>query len=172
MKIVAIFEENLYCFHYENEVDNEFERLMNLWTDANYLQAYAKKNNLNDVYGFVEDILQQAEEVQDFLEDLSQNNKPLGFYFEPLQDSETKRKTLALQKGKIRKNQLRLYAIKLDDNCYVITGGAIKMSQKMHEHPDTANELIKLNNARAYLNQNDVSDESSFYELLNEDYDK
>jgi hypothetical protein len=48
----------------------------------------------------------------------------------------------------------------------VITGGAIKMSQTMQGHPDTDNELIKLKEARAYLKQNDVFDEDSFFELL------
>jgi hypothetical protein len=33
---------------------------------------------------------------------------------------------------------------------YLITGGAIKMSQKMESHPDTAIELVKLANARNY----------------------
>lgn len=169
MEIVVIFEEKLFSFRYENEQDNEYDRLMNLWTNASYLQAYAKKNKVKDVYGFIEDILQHAEEIQDFLENLSQNKKPFGFYFEPLQESEAKRKILPLQKGKIPKNQLRLYAIKLDTNCFVITGGAIKMSQKMDEHPDTKNELVKLNNARSYLNKNGVVDADSFVELLNED---
>ncbi len=168
MKIVVIFKEKLFSFHYENELDNEYDRLMNLWTDPGYLQAYAKKNNVKDVYGFIDDILQHAEEIQDFLENLSQNKKPFGFYFEPLQESEAKRTILPFQKGKIRKNQLRLYAIKLDANCFVITGGAIKMSQKMDAHPDTKNELVKLNNARNYLNKNGVVDEDSFVELLNE----
>lgn len=73
---------------------------------------------------------------------------------------------MAFHKGKIKKNRLRFYAIKLDANCFVITGGAIKMSQKMQDHPDTNNELIKLKKARAYLNINGVFDEDSFYELL------
>lgn len=169
MEIVVIFEEKLFSFRYENELDNEYDRLMDLWTNASYLQAYAKKNKVKDVYGFIEDILQHAEEIQDFLENLSRNKKPFGFYFEPLQESEAKRKILPLQKGKIPKNQLRLYAIKLDTNCFVITGGAIKMSQRMDEHPDTKNELVKLNNARSYLNKNGVVDADSFVELLNED---
>ena len=73
---------------------------------------------------------------------------------------------MAFQKGKLKENILRYYAIKLDENCFVITGGAIKMSQTMQEHPDTTNELKKLEKARAYLKQNGVFDEDSFFELL------
>jgi hypothetical protein len=36
----------------------------------------------------------------------------------------------------------------------------------MQEHPDTAYELTKLVNARAYLNANGVLNEDSFFELL------
>ena len=167
MKIVRIFADELFAFHYENETDNEYDRLMDLWTDVAYLRTYAKKNKVMNVYEFIEDILQAAELIQDFLENLNQNKQLYGFYFEPLQESE-RTKILAFQKGKIKKNQLRLYALKLDVNCFAITGGAIKMSQKMEDHPDTANELVKLKGARIYLNQNGVFDQDSFFELLRE----
>jgi hypothetical protein len=167
MKIVRIFADHLFAFQYENEVDNEYDRLMEFWTNVAWLSDFARKNQVTNVIKFIENILKDAEQIQDFLENLNQFNHSYGFYFEPLQDSE-RTKILALQKGKIIRNQLRYYAIKLDDNCFVITGGAIKMSQKMVEHPDTANELIKLKHARAFLNKNGVFDEDSFYELLSE----
>ena len=75
-----------------------------------------------------------------------------------------------MQKGKIEeyKNTLRIYAIKIDENCFLITGGAIKMSQKMQDHPDSNNELSKINKAKEYLKDNDVVDEDSFYEFIKE----
>lgn len=165
MKIVSIFADNLFAFHYKNEADNEFDRVMELWTDVAFLTAFAQGNNIAHVKQFVNDILQDAEQIQDFLENLNQSKEPYGFYFEPLHDAESK-KILAFRKGKIKRNRLRYYAIKLDDNCFVITGGAIKMSQTMQEHPDTNNELTKLKEARTYLRQNGVFDQDSFFELL------
>lgn len=165
MKIVPIFAEKLFTFQYEGETDNEYDRLMELWTDLTFLKVFAKENKINNVKRFINEILQDAEQIQDFLDNLSQNKEPYGFYFKPLQDSESK-KLLAFQKGKIKKNRLRYYAIKLDNNCFVITGGAIKMSQTMQEHSDTNNELKKLETARTYLKQNGVFDEDSFFELL------
>lgn len=167
MKIVRIFADQLFAFHYESEADNEYERMMDLWTNVAYLREFARKNKVQNVYEFIDDILHDAEQIQDFLDNLNQNNRPYGFYFEPLQDSERSR-SLALQKGKIRRNRLRFYAIKLDDNCFVITGGAIKMSQKMQDHADTNNELEKLKVARAFLHENGVFDEDSFFELISE----
>ena len=168
MEIVDIFAPYLFVFHYEDEIDNEFDRLMDLWTDVGYLQSYAKRNNVKDIYGFIENVVKNAEQIQDLLNEISGSNLNFEQYFEALQESENGNRILALQKGKINKNQLRIYAIKIDSNCFVITGGAIKMSQKMDEHPDTKNELIKLKKARLFLNQNGIIDEDSFFELLNE----
>lgn len=165
MKIVTIFDDRLYAIQYQNEIDNEFDRLMELWTDITFLFAFAKKNHLKNVAEFVNKILLDVEQIQDFLESLQQYNHPFGFYFEPLQNSE-QTKILAFHKGKIRQNQLRFYAIKIDDDCFLITGGAIKMSQKMMDHPDTARELEKLIKVRAYLNENGVFDDASFFELI------
>lgn len=165
MKIVRIFADQLFAFHYEGEVDNEYDRLMELWTDMTFLKNYAQNNGIKDIMSFAKSILDDAEQIQDFLENINQNKEPYGFYFEPLQLSES-HKILAFQKGKIRQNRLRYYAIKLGDDCFVITGGAIKMSQTMQEHQDTDNELTKLRAARAFLNKNGVFDEDSFFELL------
>lgn len=171
MNIVPIFALKLFAFHYENEVCNEYERCMDFWTDVNRLQSYAKRNNITDRYKFIENVLAFAEEIQDFLDQLDQDNIPLSSYFQVLDLSETK-KILSLQKGKINRNILRLYALKIDNNCYIITGGAIKMSQKMEDHQDTKNELIKLEKARAYLNSKGVFNDSSFFEFINEDDDE
>ncbi len=133
-----------------------------------FLKKFAEDNAVDDIRKFVSDILQDTEEIQDFLENLTQMNLPYELYFEPLQNSERSR-LLGFRKGKLRRNRLRYYAIKLNDKCFVITGGTIKMTQTMQQHPDTANELTKLKTARAYLRENGVFDEDSFYELLIEE---
>jgi hypothetical protein len=166
VKIVSIFADNIYSLHYDGETDNEFDRLMDLWTDVSFLRSYAIRNGVKDVYGFVNHILLCAEDIQDFLHDISQGNKDYNFYFQALQQSENYSKRLELQKGKIHKNQLRLYAIKIDISCFVVTGGAIKMSQKMEDHSDTLAELGKLATAKSYFEKNGVFDEDSFFELL------
>lgn len=59
------------------------------------------------------------------MDDICKYKVKLDAYFEPLQETERK-SVLSLQKGKIRQNRLRLYALKIDMDCYVITGGAVK----------------------------------------------
>lgn len=168
MKIVDIFAEQLYAFHYQNEEDNEFDRLMDNWTDVNYLRTYAKENNIENINQFVRNKLKDAEQIQDLLEEITTNNEPLEYYFRPLFDTEQRVKILSLQKGKIGKNGLRLYAIKIDENLFVITGGAIKMSQTMQGHPDSNQELEKIKKAKLLLQNNEVIDSDSFYELIKE----
>lgn len=73
-----------------------------------------------------------------------------------------------LSKRKGRQNLLRIYAIKIDSNCYVITGGAIKITETMQGHKDTLLELNKLEKCKQYLKENDVFDSDSFYELVND----
>jgi len=134
-----------------------------------YLKKYAEDEKMTgkNIDEFIDDILRSSEEVQDILEKIMNKTESTVKYFEPLQESENNKK-LSRQKGKIKQNRLRLYAIKID-NCFVITGGAIKMSQKMDEHFDTKKELNKLKKAKSYFSTNGVFDEDSFFELLIED---
>ncbi|MDX2279964.1 MAG: hypothetical protein NW218_10275 [Saprospiraceae bacterium] len=103
------------------------------------------------------------------MDNLDQNNVPYRRYFSALNPAESKNPDLPLQKGKIRKDWLRLYAVKIDHDCFVITGGAIKMSQAMQDHPDTNKELGKMRAARIFLRQNGVFDDDSFFEFLSEE---
>lgn len=56
MKIICIFADHLFAFHYDNYGDNEYDRLMELWTEVEYLKNYAKQNNINDINSFINDI--------------------------------------------------------------------------------------------------------------------
>lgn len=168
MKIVDIFAYTLFAFRYQGEVDNEYDRLMDNWTDVSFLRSYAKKNKVENINQFVKDRLKDAEQIQDLLEEITSNKEPLEYYFRTLFDNESGAKILSLQKGKIEKNGIRLYAIKIDENCFVITGGAIKMSQTMQDHPDSNEELKKIHRAKSFLQENTIVDKDSFYELINE----
>ncbi|QEK51880.1 hypothetical protein FYC62_09650 [Pedobacter aquae] len=171
MKIVSIFEDSLFAICYGDGSLNEFDKLMDLWTNVAYLKEFAVNNKVVDVAQFVEDRLAEADKLQDKLDEIMSNHDPLEKYFMPLYNSETGFKILSLQKGKLSKSKLRIYAIKIDENMFLITGGAIKMSQEMKDHDDTKNELDKLNTAQQYLKSQGIFDYDSFFELLNEEND-
>lgn len=174
-KIVDIFAPHLYSFVYKkNDTDqndeydeNEYDRLMDLWTNVDYLWKYAKANKVDNIRQFVQQKLNDAERIQDLLEEITQNGEQLDRYFHPLNNDEYGFKLLGLKKGKVsRFDGLRLYAIKIDDNLFVITGGAIKMSLKMADHPDTLMELEKLDKAKQFLIEQQVFDEDSFFDFF------
>lgn len=169
MKIVSIFEDKLFAFHYDNEDENELNRLLGLWSDVGYLYRFLKEQKKDigswSIDKLAEKILSDAESIDDTLKELSTNeSKRLEHFFKPLDNSEYQFQLLSRQKGRI--DYLRIYALKIDDNCFVITGGAIKFTHFMNDRKHTKDELHKLESAKQYLKENGVSDSDSFFELL------
>jgi hypothetical protein len=169
MKIVTIFAEKLYSLQYDEKAEDEYSRLMNTWNDNEYLRQYAKQNHIVDVREFVADIRDAAEYIDDLLSKIAKSNSPFEHFFMPLDNLQTRVKVLSLQKGK--RYKLRIYAIKIDENLFVITGGAIKLVFRMSEHDDTQREKDKLEKAKTYFKHNNVFDNDSFYDLINEEYE-
>jgi len=167
MKFACIFENQLYSFHYDEYNENEYDRNLNLWSNTAYLFEFAKENNIQDIVAFVDEIYDNLEELEDLINEIAESSGQFKRLFITLEHSETN-KTISLRKGKINHNRLRLYAIKLIDELFIITGGAIKMSQRMLDHPGTAKEHSKLSAARQYLEINDIHNEDAILELIAE----
>lgn len=70
-----------------------------------------------------------------------------------------------LQKSKaygiLRKSWLRIYAIRIAKNIYIISGGAIKLTQKMN-NDDLRLELNKLEITKQFLIDKGLFDEYDF----------
>lgn len=171
-KIVNIFADKLFAFHYDEAEDNEYDRLMNLWDDTEYIYDFLKKNEADipggkSIQRMAEDIVENAYEIDETLIRITENNvESLSHFFKPLHNQEYQMKILSLQKG--RQYYLRIYAIKISENVFVITGGAIKLHHLMQDRDHTKEELRKLRSAREYLLANDMFDDESFFEFLEE----
>lgn len=171
MKIVPIFAEKLFAFHYDNEEFDEYKCLFDLWNDPEYIlinfaeenEKYILQNNLS-IDDFIYRVSYDAEDIEEHL--FKYKDHKIDGCFQQLHNQEYKYKILSLQKKKCR--FLRLYAIRIDENCFVITGGAIKLTKTMQEHSDTMKELEKMNQCKNYLQSNDVFDEDSFFEIITE----
>ena len=61
---------------------------------------------------------------------------------------------------------LRLYAIKLEDGIYLITGGAIKLTYYMPERQHTLFELERLEKVRNYLLENGITDADGLQDIM------
>lgn len=173
MKIVSIFAPRLFAFHYSGEKFNELQRLLNLWNDPVKLMLFIKDNrsdigNISDL-DLVEQLIDDAETIDEEIKKYKKNTKiSLNEFFKPLVNSEYQLVDLSRQKK--RQNHFRLYAIKIDDDCFVITGGGIKFP-KVHLMEDRAHlseELGKLEKCKAFLKSQGIFDNDSFFEFLNE----
>ena len=173
MKIVRIFGNRLFAFQYEGEEDNEYDRLMDLWTDPVYIRDFLKGNlpsglQLNEAIKVIRD---DSEKLDDALAALARDNMlKVETFFKPLHNQEYHVPLLSKQKA--RKNYLRLYAIRIDEDCFVITGGAIKLTHLMKDSPHTSKELAKLEKARSFLREQGISDVDSFFEFEIEQADE
>lgn len=181
MKIVAIFAESLYAVEYEEDAENEYDRLMDLWTDVFYLHQFAKDamsqdlesftryTKLKDVKSFVDAVSEDAEDIQDFMDTVEEGEERLDDFFKNYHNKESGFRELSLQKGRPnRKSFLRLYAIRIDAETYLITGGAIKIVATTQESKALMDEKSALNRVRAYLQDNGVFDSDSFQEFKTE----
>ena len=90
MKFVSIFADVLFAVEYEGRAENEYNRLMDLWSDASYLFEYAKRNDIRDINKFKDDINQNLEDFEDFLEKVKNEEISIGDFFEYLGETKIK----------------------------------------------------------------------------------
>lgn len=170
MHIEPIFKPYLYSFRYENTDDNEYSRIFDCWSDVEYVRNFVrehKDDSPRNTNRAINRIMDEADDLQDSIYyACKENSLNLNGIFTPLRDQEFGKVVLSKQKGK--RSNLRIYAIKIDDHCFVITGGAIKTSQTMQEKSHTEQEFYKINRCRDFLKDMGVFNDDSFYEMLNE----
>lgn len=172
MKIVRIFADQLFAFHYDNETENELRRLLKLWNDTSHLYQFILQNKADvpqklPITALINLLIDNANDIDDILNEISTNpERSLEDFFRPLNNQEYHIVGLSKQKG--RKNYLRLYAIRVDKNCFVITGGAIKFHHLNKERPHTQKEMKKIDRCRDYLKDNSVFDIDSINDFLKE----
>ena len=80
----------------------------------------------------------------------------LDTLFRPLENSRIKEMLLSREKARgLRQSNhpswLRIYAIKLENGIYLITGGAIKLTHLMSERQHTLDQLMNMEKVRNYL---------------------
>lgn len=147
----------------ERYAGHELARLLYQWTDARYLKYFYDSNQAywKDPYWaglnqqqFALDI---TESVPVILDDLKAKcgSHTLASLFAPLHKTSCKDEYVLELKSKYRhiagKRAIRLYAVKVDGFGYVITGGALKITPAMSDHPLTKLELKKLAFVKAYF---------------------
>lgn len=168
MEIVEIVEGALYAIRWPNEETHSLNQMAERLTDADWLYDYFQenKNKLSFFGGItikkaVQKTYKEANEIIQELWDLASlvydENEDLNTLFEPLHKvsayQHQRYHTDFKAKG-AKAPWVRIYAVKCDDNLYVITGWGIKLVRTMQEDKWLKKELDKLEHATNYLKEN------------------
>lgn len=170
----------LWAVEYEGMQDNILFYTFRNWMDIDWLKQFFTEN-LNDLRDYfritnideaIYDTFSDATKLQAVILDISPE-ADLDALFRPLDNNRTSEMLLGKEKAKGEKTAthaswLRLYALKLEPQTYLITGGAIKLTHKMEERRHTVEELEKLETVRNYLIEKGVSDLDGLIDLNKE----
>lgn len=176
MEIVSIFADQLTAFRYGTNNPDEFTRLFRQWQDPQFLYEFFAEH-IEDLQGgffgtiplpsAVKQTRDEARRLEvKLLQLASDTTNSLDSIFEPLKIEEPVEFRRSKAKGDQPKTWLRIYAIKLESNVYVITGGTIKLTRSMQEREHTRLELQKFERCKAYLQEQGITDIDGLSELL------
>lgn len=160
----------LWAVRYEGETDNALYTLFGQWSDVMWLRSFFKANwqdltsyfKITDINQAIEDTIEDSDRLQGIIMDISPDAN-LDELFHPLENFRTADILLGKEKAKLKRQErhsswLRIYAIKLSEGVYVITGGTIKLTLKMEEREHTRHSFL--------LNEN-IIDDDSFVKYMN-----
>lgn len=176
-----ITEDNrLWAVRYEGDEDNILDILFAQWDDVQWLRSFFKKNMpdlqryfyISDVDVAIDITAEDSDILQRKILDISPDAN-LDEMFRPLDNMQTSEMMLDKEKANPKKlthhrSWLRIYALKLEDGCYIITGGAIKLTRTMQEREHTLQELLRQEQVRNFLLTNQIIDTDSFIDYLTE----
>ncbi len=183
MKFDKILENNtLWAVRYDDKTDNVLQAVFAQWNDPEWLVDFFSSNisdlksffRITDINQAVYDTIDDSQRIQCLILDISPDTD-LDTIFRPLENGRSGEMLLGKEKARIQNRPphaswLRLYAIKLEPGCYIITGGAIKLTRTMQEREHTLIELHKMEMVRNFLIENGVVDTVGFTELFNENH--
>ena len=176
-KVICIFElsgtnRKLFSAQFEGEeldatgkTQNAFSKVRADWRNPNWFRSFFTefRQDYVDFYGsdkLNRIVIEAIEFADDLFEKLAEHavKGDLESLFKPLENSEN---TLIYElqklkaKGRERKSNLRLYAVRFRDE-YVITGGALKLTKFMKDRPHTRLALHRLEAVAQFLRQKDM----------------
>ena len=182
MKFVRIIENynHLWAVKYQKKEDDELTELFVKWINVEYLLDFFTQNfedlreffHVERISQAISDTMDDAESLEELILDFPYTEN-LDELFKPLDLTDTRASELSREKARNWNRErhaswLRVYAIRLEPNVYIVTGGAIKLTRTMQERAHTIIELEKLNSCKEFLKANGVFDKDSFVEFTND----
>ena len=180
MTFDKILDNNtLWAVRYDGMADNALQMLFEQWSNPEWLVDFFLENmadlesyfKITDINQAIFDTIDDNQRIQCLILDLSPD-ADLDQIFRPLENNRTSEMLLSKEKARIKDRPqhaswLRIYAIKLEPGCYIITGGAIKLTLRMDEREHTKAELAKMEKVRRYLLDENIIDDEGFIDYVN-----
>lgn len=181
MKFDKILDNNtLWTVKYDGSDSNALQQLFSQWNDPEWLVNFFLENisdlesyfKITDINQAIYDTIDDSMRMQCLILDISPE-ADLDKIFRPLDNNRTSEMLLGKEKARIKERPqhaswLRIYAIKLEPGCYIITGGAIKLTRTMQEREHTLIELNKMEQVRNFLLAGGAIDADGFVDYLSE----
>jgi len=174
LEIIAIYRQYIYSIQYDDQEENEFDRLFDLWNDVEYLTQFLEDNQeylsstvwqqTPEPEDAARQILEEATKLEELFDSLYNNvlegRKPdFDNHFKFLEGDYKYSLQWPPMKsyGTIRPSLLRMYAIKMKENVYLITGGGIKLADKIQNSPDLKDHVLQnIEKVRSFLKENGI----------------
>jgi hypothetical protein len=179
MKFEELVKNKLWAIRGDDEDCHALEILLDHWNDVIWLNTFFMENQIDLLSYYsvsIEEAIMHTIEDSDKLESLMlrlAEDDDLDRLFRPLDNNETGSSLLQKDKARLKdrprhSSWLRIYAIRLSNGAYIITGGAIKLTRTMEEREHTQAELDKIEKVRNYLLSEHIIDDESFIDYIAE----
>lgn len=176
LEIEEIYSQHIYSVRYEGRDENEFDRLFKLWNDVDYVISFIERNqdflkddvwvNVSEPEDAAKQVLTEAEDLEKLFEILYENTErgelpDYDLHFHYLEGKYKYELEWVPMKsyGTVRPSLLRFYAIKMDSNVYLITGGGIKLADTIQNSPELKDCVLQdIDKVRRYLCEQGILD--------------
>ena len=179
MKITEIYSGSLFAVHFDEKDFNEYEDAFALWQDLDYLVKYFSDNaNLlatdfwksipipTDYEDLAQIIIDESFDLQEYIEEVASNTAngaepDFDTFFQELGGKYKNLRQYIPQKayGTNTPTMLRLYAIRIEPNCYLVVHGGIKLTPDIQGTPALRQQLFsKIDNVLHFLKVNGILD--------------
>jgi hypothetical protein len=177
LEIVSIYPPYIYSIQYDDEEENEFDRLFQQWNNMDYVTQFFDTyleflrspiwQNISEPEDAARQVIQEATDLEDLFEELYENtingieNRDFDSHFHYLDGKYKYEMKCPPMKsyGTNRPSLLRIYAIKMKTNTYLITGGGIKLADTIQNSPDLKNHILQnIDKVKDFLKRNGIED--------------
>ena len=182
MVIKDIKSPFLFSVQYEGTEKAEYYRLFEEWNDLDYLTDFFEENKeyLNNDFwknlGSPEEaalrVIEEAKALRKWFHEIIQNSQngespDLDSHFKLLHGKKEYEYELTAMKsyGRFHPSLLRMYAIKMGENSYLITGGGIKLGEAIQDSPGIKDHVLQhIARVKNYLKREGIMDQDDLSE--------